>query len=262
MPSDSDLLPDDIFSGALRFLEELTAISSPSGDPEGIARAAGLLARALAARGFETAVSWESADGGPELPVLHARGPEAGESPLLLIGHLDTVLPAAAPRREGDRLFATGAIDMKGGLAADRGPRPAHRGGESRRPTCCSSWCRTRRWAAPSPTPRSALGGAGPGALGAGAGGAGGDGAETMVAGRRGMFQWRLERAARRPTPGSTTGRGARPSPRRPAGASRPTPSPARAAAPPSTSAAWWPAMPASSTTWPPRTPSWEPSAS
>ena len=118
MPGAPDL-PDDVFSGALRFLEELTSISSPSGDPEGIARAAGLLARALAARGFETgAVSWEAADGGAELPVLHARGPEARRGiAAAALGHLDTVLPAAAPRREGERLLATGAIDMKGGLA-------------------------------------------------------------------------------------------------------------------------------------------------
>ena len=38
--------------------------------------------------------------------------------PILLIGHFDTVLSAATPRREGDRLVATGAIDMKGGIVA------------------------------------------------------------------------------------------------------------------------------------------------
>jgi glutamate carboxypeptidase len=38
-------------------------------------------------------------------------------APLLLLGHSDTVLPAQAPRREADRILATGATDMKGGLA-------------------------------------------------------------------------------------------------------------------------------------------------
>lgn len=194
MPSDSDLLPDAIFSGALRFLEELTSISSPSGDPEGIARAAGLLARALGARGLDTAISWESAGDGPELPVLHARGPEAGESPLLLIGHLDTVLPAAPPRRESDRLFATGAIDMKGGLAmligaldllSARGGSPAadlhlvavpdeEVGGPL-------SHAAVRDWGSRA----RALWVLEPGEPAA-------DGAETLVAGRRGLFQWRL----------------------------------------------------------------------
>ena len=34
---------------------------------------------------------------------------------LLLIGHLDTVLPGGAFRREGDKLFGSGTADMKGG---------------------------------------------------------------------------------------------------------------------------------------------------
>ncbi len=34
------------------------------------------------------------------------------------VGHFDTVLPAAPPRLEGERLIATGAIDMKGGIVA------------------------------------------------------------------------------------------------------------------------------------------------
>jgi glutamate carboxypeptidase len=36
----------------------------------------------------------------------------------LLLAHLDTVLPAVPPQRDGERLIATGALDMKGGLAA------------------------------------------------------------------------------------------------------------------------------------------------
>jgi succinyl-diaminopimelate desuccinylase len=57
-----------------------------------------------------------------ELPVLVAdAGPEDAELTVLLHGHLD-VVPGYddqfVPRVEGDRLFARGAYDMKGGLAA------------------------------------------------------------------------------------------------------------------------------------------------
>jgi glutamate carboxypeptidase len=39
----------------------------------------------------------------------------------LVLGHLDTVLPAIPPGRNGTRLLGTGALDMKGGLAAFAG---------------------------------------------------------------------------------------------------------------------------------------------
>ena len=82
----------------------------------------------LSARGLTSEVREESGE-----PVLVARGPDTSRGHLLLIGHMDTVLPAAEPRIEGGRLVATGAIDMKGGLAAflgaldllaDRGVKP------------------------------------------------------------------------------------------------------------------------------------------
>jgi glutamate carboxypeptidase len=50
-------------------------------------------------------------------PLLFARSASAGAAHLLLLGHLDTVLPAIEPRVEGRTMFATGALDMKGGLA-------------------------------------------------------------------------------------------------------------------------------------------------
>src|SRR3954468_16853138 len=106
-------LPEAVFARALGFLTDLTAISSPSGARPGLDAAASLLAAALAARGFAPEVREESG-----LPVLVAGPPAAANGYLLLLGHFDTVLPAAPPRREGDRLLATGAIDMKGGFAA------------------------------------------------------------------------------------------------------------------------------------------------
>ncbi|HEY8020844.1 MAG TPA: M20/M25/M40 family metallo-hydrolase [Thermoanaerobaculia bacterium] len=189
-------LPEAVFARALAFLRELTGISSPSGDREGLLRAAQLLAEALAARGLIPEIAEESTGSRPatHLPVLVARGRDVSRGHLLLLGHLDTVLPALAPRIEGERLVATGAIDMKGGLAAlvgaldllaERGRRPADDlllvavpdeevGGElSRRAV--------RRWGEGA----RALWVLEPGEPAEG-------GAETLVTGRRGMFTWHL----------------------------------------------------------------------
>src|SRR5215213_2535742 len=106
-------LPAPIFERTVELLRELTAISSPSGDLAGLRRMTERLSQELSARGLTPEV-WEEAGE----PVLVARGPDTSRGHLLLIGHMDTVLPAAESRVEGDRLVATGAIDMKGGLAA------------------------------------------------------------------------------------------------------------------------------------------------
>jgi len=110
--------PPEILDATLELLEEMTAISSPSGDLEGLAAAADHYGAALRRRGLAVEVRSEADADGIAQPVLYARGPNAGASYLLLVGHLDTVLAAAPPRRRDDRLEATGAIDMKGGLAA------------------------------------------------------------------------------------------------------------------------------------------------
>ncbi len=210
-------LPPDLFAATLTLLEELTAISSASGDAAGLGRMAARLAAELAARGLVAEVRQGLGDaggyplttpaGGGALPVVLARGPAAAvpEAPtdagsLLLIGHFDTVLPAAAPRRLGDRLVATGAIDMKGGLAtllgaldllARRGVAPPagllvvavpdeEVGGELSRAAVA-------RWG----TAARALWVLEPGEPGSE------PGAETLVGGRRGLFDWRLEARGR-----------------------------------------------------------------
>ncbi|HZF13642.1 MAG TPA: M20/M25/M40 family metallo-hydrolase [Thermoanaerobaculia bacterium] len=187
------ILPDPVFARALAFLTDLTAISSPSGDPAGLERAAGLLAEALRARGFAPEVREESG-----LPLLVAGQPAAADGYLLLLGHLDTVLPATPPQLAGDRLLATGGIDMKGGFAAlvgaldllaHHGVEPAadllvvavpdeEVGGElSRRAT--ARWGPAARavWVLEPGEPVPAKNG--------------GTAGETLVAGRRGMFDWR-----------------------------------------------------------------------
>jgi glutamate carboxypeptidase len=113
---------------------------------------------------------------------------------LLVIGHMDTVLPAALPRREGDRLYATGAIDMKGGLAAFLGALDLARQRGSRVPDDILLAV------VPDEEVSGEIAHAVTAELGMAARGvwviepgeAAGDG-ETVVAGRRGMFDWRVD---------------------------------------------------------------------
>ena len=110
--------PQDIFNSTLELLEGFCAISSPSDDLDGLNRAARFLADALGERGLTVATRQEAGAGGVQQPVVYARTGEPTAHSLLVIGHIDTVLPAAQPERRDGRLWATGAIDMKGGLAA------------------------------------------------------------------------------------------------------------------------------------------------
>jgi glutamate carboxypeptidase len=187
----SAALPQPLFQRAVDLLRELTAISSDSGDPAGLRRMAESLAAALRERGLATEIREE---GPGELPVLYAHGPETTRGHLLLIGHFDTVLPAMEPQLEDGRLVATGAIDMKGGLTAllgaldllhHRGQSPPadlllvavpdeEVGGELSR-AAVRRWGETARalWVLEPGEPAGE--------------------AETIVAGLRGMFEWRLE---------------------------------------------------------------------
>ncbi len=179
-------------------LGELCGISSESGNIEGLRRVAARLGAELARHGLAVEIEEERGPDGRLQPVLLAGGEAADTRPLLLLGHLDTVLPAIEPRFEGDRLVATGALDMKGGLAmlvaaldllAERGERPPadlllvavpdeEVGGEIAQPL-------VRRW---SEQARAVLV-LEPGETRAGA--------ETLVAGRRGLTEWQLEATGR-----------------------------------------------------------------
>jgi glutamate carboxypeptidase len=113
----AERLSRDIFASSRSLLLDLCAISSESGNAAGLRRVASRLTGELERRGLRVEIVEEPDARGELQPVLLARGPSTAGGHLLLVGHMDTVLPAREPRLEGDRLFATGALDMKGGLA-------------------------------------------------------------------------------------------------------------------------------------------------
>ncbi|MDD5562613.1 MAG: M20/M25/M40 family metallo-hydrolase [Thermoanaerobaculaceae bacterium] len=198
MPQTNEALPREILDSGTKLLLDLCSISSASGDVAGVRAVADRIATELARCGLAAEVASESDDEGNPLPLLVARGPEAGEHPLLLVGHLDTVLDAVPPRIEDGRLWATGALDMKGGLAmlvaaldllASRGERPPADlmlvGVPDEEVGGTISERAVRRW--------------GQGArvlLVIEPGERRGD-AETLVAGRRGLFEWKIEVSGR-----------------------------------------------------------------
>jgi glutamate carboxypeptidase len=98
-------------------LRDLAALESPSTDAAGVRAVAGRLERELTALGLACELLPVPNAG----PILRARGGGGDRPPVMLLGHLDTVWPlgtlARRPiRGEGERLFAPGAFDMKGGL--------------------------------------------------------------------------------------------------------------------------------------------------
>ena len=108
---------DEIFARAQQTLLDLCAISSESGNAEGIRHVAERLENELTRLGLHVEILEEHDAHGVLQPLLLARGASAGKPHLLLLGHMDTVLPAVEPRVEGRLLFGTGSLDMKGGLA-------------------------------------------------------------------------------------------------------------------------------------------------
>lgn len=194
----SEVLPSVILERAIHLLVEMCGISSSSGDIPGLRRLADRVASELTHRGLAAQVVEEPDEDGTPQPVLLARGPAATEHPLVLVGHLDTVLDAAPPRLEAETLWATGALDMKGGIATLVGALDllAARGGKApddilvvavpdEEVSGTISERAVRRW---GETARALL------VLEPGE--SRGE-AETLVAGRRGLFEWRLEATGR-----------------------------------------------------------------
>lgn len=117
MPTAATGALEEIIASTEKVLADLCAISSESGNAAGIARVAGYIGASLERHGLRVEVVDETDASGRPQPLLIARGPETADSHLLLLGHMDTVLSAIEPRVEGRKFLATGALDMKGGLA-------------------------------------------------------------------------------------------------------------------------------------------------
>jgi glutamate carboxypeptidase len=101
---------------AERELEALVGISSPSGDTRGadeaVAVAAALLPDVAEVTRPECSTPGQAAD-------MLARITGTGRRRVLLLGHLDTVVPHETHqplRRDGPRLYGSGSVDMKGGV--------------------------------------------------------------------------------------------------------------------------------------------------
>jgi glutamate carboxypeptidase len=100
----------------VRELEALVAVSSPSGDVHGAEECASVCAALLPDEAEIERLPCSSADHAPDL-LATLRG--TGTRRILLLGHVDTVVPHAAHRplaREGEKLVGSGTIDMKGGV--------------------------------------------------------------------------------------------------------------------------------------------------
>jgi glutamate carboxypeptidase len=103
---------------AVRELDALVGVSSPSGDVKG-AQEAAAVAAALLPDGAEVEhVPCSSPDHAADL-IARVRGTGTGR--VLLLGHLDTVVAHAEHRplepdpEDPDKLYGSGTIDMKGG---------------------------------------------------------------------------------------------------------------------------------------------------
>jgi len=104
-----------IAATAERELEALVGVSSPSGDLRGAEETAAVSAALAPAPATVEHVPCSSPDHAPDL-VIRLSG--TGDKRVLLVGHVDTVIPHADHeplRREGDRLVGSGTIDMKAG---------------------------------------------------------------------------------------------------------------------------------------------------
>jgi glutamate carboxypeptidase len=107
----------DILAASRLLLLDLCGISSESGNAAGLRSVAARLTKELERHGLAVEIVEERDAHGAMQPVLLARGPAAGDRHLLLVGHMDTVLSAIPPKVDGPKMHATGALDMKGGLA-------------------------------------------------------------------------------------------------------------------------------------------------
>jgi glutamate carboxypeptidase len=111
----------EIASRAERELEALVGVSSPSGDVDGAEESLAVCAALLPPQAEIERVECSTPGSAPDL-IARIRG--QGTGTLLLLGHVDTVIghSSHAPlRRDGDRLYGPGTVDMKGGVVLSLG---------------------------------------------------------------------------------------------------------------------------------------------
>ncbi len=105
----------EIAATATAELRELVDISSPSGDIDGAERALAVCVRLLP---DGAAIQRPECSSAAHAPDLIGTVTGTGTKKLMLLGHVDTVVGHAAHeplRRDGDRLYGSGTVDMKGG---------------------------------------------------------------------------------------------------------------------------------------------------
>jgi glutamate carboxypeptidase len=111
-----DEVAGSIAARAERELRSLVGVSSPSGDIPGAEEAMAIAAALAPEEAVSERVPCSSPEHAPDL-VLGLSG--TGNGRLLLVGHVDTVIPHRAHRpltEDGDRLTGSGSADMKGGV--------------------------------------------------------------------------------------------------------------------------------------------------
>lgn len=111
----------EIAARAHRELEALVGVSSPSGDLDGAEEALAVCAALLPPQAEIERVTCSTPGSAPD---LIARIAGRGSGRLLLLGHVDTVIGHSSHtplRREGDRLYGPGTVDMKGGVVLSLG---------------------------------------------------------------------------------------------------------------------------------------------
>ena len=100
---------------AVRELEALVGVSTPSGDVHGAEECAAVCAALLPDEAAIERIPCSSPDHAPDL-LARLRG--TGSRRVLLLGHLDTVVAHHDHRpltRDGEKLVGSGTVDMKGG---------------------------------------------------------------------------------------------------------------------------------------------------
>jgi glutamate carboxypeptidase len=105
----------EIGKRAVRELEALVGVSSPSGDIHGAEECAAVCAALLPDEAEIERIPCSSPDHAQDL-LAHLRG--TGSKRVVLLGHLDTVVAHQDHKpltRQGDKLVGSGAVDMKGG---------------------------------------------------------------------------------------------------------------------------------------------------